>query len=199
VTVVAGGLITLEFALEGLNYGPLQPLVNGELSTRDADVAAYIKAATPVLEKLTGPLISASRVRSFNGGKSGIALTESIASAAAVTSITEDGSPITDYVVDVDAGIIYAGAAGARRKFATGSKNIVVSYTAGAVAIHPTLQLAARELVRHLIQVGKQAPSPAFDPTGSGGVDASAIVPMGFAVPRRVAELCEPFRQVGFA
>lgn len=196
MTDVAGGLITLEFALTGLNFGAKQSALEGvDLSPRDADVAAYIKAATPLIEQLTGPLLPAAKTRRYDGGKSAILLLEPIANEAAVTSVTEDGTAITDFIVDADADIIYAGDHAGARTFAAGQRNIVVTCQAGYTEIPHALQLAARELVRHMYQIGKQAANPAFD---SGTADTPAV-PMGFMLPNRVVELCAPFRQGGFA
>lgn len=194
-TTIEGGLITLEYALEGLSYGDPQPLVDGLPSKRDADIIAYVKSATPLIEHMTGRLLPQSVTRRFNGGKSAILLTDNLASAAAVTVVTEDEATISDYVVDPEARIIYAGTRSALRRFNDGIQNIAVTYTTGYTAIPEALQLAARELVRHMVQVGKQA--------GRSGAIANPpsteSAPMGFILPKRVIELCAPYRQGGFA
>jgi hypothetical protein len=48
------------------------------------------------------------------------------------------------------------------------------------------VRLATRELVRHHWQIGKQGQRPG----GGGAPSAEAWTPSGFAVPRRVIELC---------
>lgn len=194
-TTIEGGLITLEYALEGLNYGDPKPSVNGAPDKRDADIIAYVQAATPLIEHMTGRLLPQSVTRRFNGGKSAILLTDNLADAEAVTAVVEDDSPITDYVVDPDARILYAGSRSAPRRFNDGIQNVAVTYTTGYTAIPQALQLAARELVRHMVQVGKQA--------GRSGAIANPpsteAAPMGFILPKRVIELCAPYRQGGFA
>lgn len=65
----------------------------------------------------------------------------------------------------------------------------MITYRTGSEAISPSIQLAARELVRHLWQVGQQAMN---DGTAVNYGDSSklALTRTGFAVPRRVIELC---------
>ncbi len=196
MTDVAGGLITLEYALAGLKF---KADATPEGAARDADITTYIQAATPIIEKITGPLLQRSaQVLVFNGGKHAILLPADISSAGQITQITEDGATIADYDVDVDAGIIYAGAIGAARAFNSGVRNIRVTVAVGRYAtaddVPKALQLAARELVRILWQLGMQSNRPAY-----GEVSADTAVPDDFLVPRRVLQLCEPYRQVGFA
>lgn len=194
-TTIEGGLITLEYALEGLNYDGPQPLVSGQPSKRDADIIAYVQAATPLIEHMTGRLLPETVTRRFDGGKSAILLSDNLASAAAVTAVTEDDTPITDYVVDPEARILHAGTRSAPRRFEYGIQNVAVTYTTGYTEIPQALQLAARELVRHMVQVGKQASRSA----AVANPATNEAVPMGFILPARVIELCAPYRQGGFA
>lgn len=194
-TIIADGLITLEYALEGLNYGDPQPLVGGLPSKRDADIIAYVQAATPLIEHMTGRLRPASLTRRFNGGKSALLLTDPIESAASVTQVTEDETAITDYVVDPESRILYAGTRSAPRRFRDGIQNIAVTYTTGYTTIPQALQLATRELVRHMVQVGKQAARA----TPVANAQPNDAAPMGFILPKRVIELCAPYRNGGFA
>lgn len=189
-TTIEGGLITLEYALEGLNY-------TGTAAARDADITAYVQAATPLIEHMTGRLLPETKTRRFDGGKSALLLSDNLANAAAVTAVTEDESPIADYVVDAEARIIYAGTRSAPRRFNDGIQNIAVTYSTGYTEIPQALQLAARELVRHMVQVGKQAGR--MGPLANPNPGQNNAVPMGFILPERVIELCAPFRQGGFA
>jgi hypothetical protein len=190
VTTIEGGLITLEYALEGLKY-------TGSSATRDADITAYVKAATPLIEHMTGRLLPESKTRRFDGGKSALLLTDHLANAAAVTQVTEDETVIADYVVDAEARIIYAGTRTAPRRFEYGIQNVAVTYTTGYMEIPQALQLAARELVRHMVQVGNQAGR--MGPLANANPGENNAVRMGFILPERVIELCAPFRQGGFA
>lgn len=193
MTDVAGGLITLEYMLEGLKYGDKQSAEPGELSPRDADVAAYIKAATPVIENLVGtPLTPRTETQLRDGGKLAVLLPGRLA-ADAVTAVRVDGQPWTGYVVDVNSGILYAGQG---RRFTEGIRNVEIDLSVGTAAVPDTIKLATRELVRHWIQNGREAPA-----AGVLGFqnDGSALVDDPYAVPRRVRQLCAPFAGAGFA
>ena len=193
MTDVAGGLITLEYALEGLHYPPKEYRDGEPLDARDADVAAYIRAATPLIEHLVGGKVrETTATKRFNGGKPGILLSDRLDSSDAVSSVTEDGSVITDYVVDEDARIIYAGTSNSPRRFAAGRKNITVTLTTGWSEVPAALRLATRLLVVHMIEQ-KNVAVPQFD-----GVNVETSgPPMGFLIPNRVAELCAPYRIAG--
>lgn len=182
---IVAGLITLADAKASLG-------IPAATTANDADIEKYIEAATPVIENITGPLLAGARTVAVDGGSGAILLER----FTAVTAITESGTAITDYVADPHAGIIYAGTTTSQRAFKAGVRNIVVTVTVGAATIPPNIALATRELVRHWWQQGRQGNRPAF---GNEGV-SDVSVPSGFAVPRRVIELCEPNRRTeGFA
>jgi hypothetical protein len=181
MTVIEGGLISLEYAQEGLNFKT--PDV-----ARDADLSAYVVAATAVIESVVGAVAPVTRTRKFAGGTSAVVLPEP---ASAVTSVTEDGDATTDYVFDAASSIVYAGDPAGSRTFTDGVLAVTVVYTAGYATVPQTLQLATRELVRHWWQQGKAANRPAF---GEAGEPSGP--PMGFAVPKRVMELCQPYVKV---
>jgi hypothetical protein len=195
VTAVAGGLITLEFALEGLKYGPKDDAPSGELSARDADVAAYILAATAAIEFIVGPVLPVVKVKLFDGGRSAVLLPHPIASAAAVTEVKIDGTVTTDFFVDADSSIVYSGAPGSAGYFPDGRKNIQITYATGYSTVPQGIQIATRELVKSRI-MQKEANNLA----GELILDPSTSVPMSFDVPKRVAEMLQPFRKInGFA
>lgn len=188
MTTVTGGLITLEYALQGLGYGAPQPG-----SARDADLVAYIQAATPVIERLCGPVLARSVTQLRDGGKSGVSLDGAIADAAAITAVRADGDSWTGHVVDPSTGILYAGGG---RTFPAGSRNIEVDVNVGYATVPQALQLATRELVRHWVQIGKQSPA-------AGVLNLQADVASGptddYAIPRRVYQLCSPYMSAGIA
>jgi hypothetical protein len=191
VTAVAGGLITLEQGLAGLGY---QGTPGSPLSARDQQVYNAIAAATAVVEKITRtPILSKSVTIRANGGKSGVALPYSLASAAAVTLIKEDGVTTTDYLVDDQSCIVYAGTSGSPRTFAAGRQNIEITFTTGFNPVPSVIQEAVVDLVAFWIQM-KQAPSPQFDDTSdSDMVNTQA----GFAVPNSVREKLAPYTLTG--
>jgi hypothetical protein len=166
----------------------------GQLATTDEELLRlYVAATTPVIEDITGPLIRASKTKTFDGGRDCYL----IPPGSAVTAVNESGTVLAagDFTVDVDAGIVYAGGQYSPRVFAPGRQNVTVSYTVGAAEIPPNVLLAALEEFRFLWQVSQQG-------TRFGGDDEDDTVytPSGFAVPRMVVQLCAGNRRApGFA
>ena len=181
---IVDGLITLADARASLGWADTDIKYNDDLER-------YIEAATPLIEYKTGPLIVRARTFTFDGGSTAVLLPVRFAS---VTTITESGSPVIDYVAQPTAGIIYAGTTQSPRSFLPGVQNVVVTVQVGSATVPPNVILATRELVRHLWQIGRQGNRPAY------GQDAAETPPMGFAYPRRVLELLSPNADLaGFA
>jgi hypothetical protein len=147
----------------------------------DDELRLYIAATTEVIESLTGPLLAATRVETYDGDGSAVLALHAYPNA--ITSVVENGAtlPATAYAIG-RGGILWR-----RTGVWSGSYpgNIVVTYTVGRTSIPPNVALAAREQLRHLWQVGQVATRP-----GLGGEPAPGYAtPMGFAVPNRVIEL----------
>lgn len=159
------------------------------------DLRLYVAAATPIIEDICGTVVTKTVTQVVDGNKWGVVLWEKPTS---ITSITEGGtnpgSPVVDYVVDWSAGIIFAGRTFAPRRFQPGFASVTIVYTAGSVIVGDNIRLAVRELVRHWWQLGKQGARPQ---NGNLPLTAEAWTPSGFAVPRRVIELCTPTDRVG--
>jgi hypothetical protein len=173
-------LISLDDAAEGLNAGRAS-------AQYMADLRLYIAAATPVIEDIVGPVLSTGYTWETSGGRAAAILPHG---SATITVVEANGIPITEYWTEH--GVLYAGSRLSPGIFPQGT--LLVAYNVGATAVKPNIRLATRELVRHWVQVGKQS-------TG-GGVrgqefEADVFTPSGFAVPRRVSELCAPDEQIG--
>lgn len=195
MTNVAGGLITLEDMLEVLKYGNKQTPPDGEqLSARDAGIAHYIQAATPVIEKIIGsPLLPRTETQRRDGGKLAVLLSGRLTDDN-VLAVRVDGQTWDGYVVDVDSAILYAGGG---RRFPEGLRNVEIDVAAGTAPIPETLKIAVRRLVRHWIQNGDQAPRA--DSVNPNGAD-SPLPGDEWAIPRSVWQLCAPFvTGTGFA
>lgn len=183
-------LISLDDAKAGLN------MVTTDQSQLD-DLRLYVAAATPVIEDIVGPIVVRTVVQRVDGGRGSVTLWEK---PLAITSVVENGVTLTgsDYWLDDHAAIVYGGSQTAARKFASGYGGLVITYTTGVTQIPDNVRLATRELVRHWWQLGKQ-------PFRGSPVNTTAHMdvwtPSGFAVPRRVMELCQSSRQMlgGFA
>lgn len=187
MTVIADGLITLEYAAAGLKY---KNLGDGGNVARDDDLTAYVQAATPVIEDIVGSVLSVSKTRVFDGGGSVIIMNDRVQS---ITSVTESGVASPGYMFDPQAGLLYAGTSTVSRTFTSGVLNVSVTYLAGFATIPQAIQLATRELVRFWVQQGNQAQMPSY----GDSPEAGSYTPQGFAVPKRVIELCAPFQSIG--
>lgn len=178
-----GFLISLEEAAAGLQLpANVDP-------AKLQDLRLYNAAATPVIEDITGPMLAATKTYTGWGGESAVILPHL---PNQILSITVDDVPVLNYVPDLASGIVYGGTRAGLQPF--GSGELVITYRIGASVIPPNIRLAARELVRFWFQGGMQ---------GSGGnvrgarPEADTFTPSGYAVPRRVMELCGPNEQIG--
>lgn len=163
-------------------------------STALEDLRLYVAAATPVIEDICGTVVTKTVTQIVDGNRWGVVLWEK---AASITSVTEGGNPgtaVPDYVYDSSAGILYAGRVFAPRRFQPGFASVVITYQAGTAIVGDNIRLATRELVRHWWQLGKQGARPQ---NGNLPLTSDAWTPSGFAVPRRVIELCTPTDRVG--
>jgi hypothetical protein len=177
-------LIPLEEVIAGL-----QLPANSD-PARIQDLRLYLAAATPVIEDITGPMLAATKTYTVWGGGSTVILPHL---PTQILGITHNGAPVLDYVPDLASGLIYAGSRSAVTSFGAGE--LVITYRIGSAVIPPNIRLAARELVRFWWQGGMQG-------SGGGNVrsarpEADTFTPSGFAVPRRVMELCGPHEQLG--
>jgi len=173
-------LISLDDARSALNLTTTNTI-------SDADLRLYIAAATPVIEDIAGPILSSTATATGDACKASVLLGSP---ANTITSVTVDGVAFTAYTVDLVAGVVTATAG------SFGGTKVTVTYTLGSSIIPPNIRLATREEVRFLVQIGKQGARPTTPAMESG----SSWTPSGFAVPKRVIELCSPNDRVwGFA
>lgn len=176
---IVRGLIDLAAARDAI-YGAQASTASTQ---RDTVIELYISAATPVIEGMpnVGPQLAESRTVVLDGGCDVLVLPFAFNT---VTSVTVDGSAVTEFVADGGAGLIWAGTTTAGSAFSVGTKNVTVVVTVGSNPVKPNVQLAARELVRHWWQQGQQGNRPSF---GDSSSESPAVA---FGVPtRRLAEL----------
>jgi hypothetical protein len=150
----------------------------------DDELRLYIAATTEIIEDIVGAVLSTTRTQTFDGGRNAILLSER---ATSITSVTVGGTTTTNYVANLSSGVVYAGATGVDW-FTDGKQNVTVAYTTGSSSIDPNVILAAREEVSFLYQLGQQGGRPSL----GGSVPDMSWTPSGFAVPKRVIELCAP-------
>lgn len=176
-------LIPLKEAEAGLKFTSATP------AERTQDLRLYVAAATPVIEDITGPLLPRTETLTTFGGTGAVLLP---GTPSGIVSVEANGQPFTNHFPDLLSGVLYAGTRYAGSTFPTGE--LVVTYTVGKAEIPPNIRLAVRELVRHWWQQGMQSTGGAIR---GQAPDGDAFTPSGFAVPRRVIELCTPDQQIG--
>lgn len=176
-------LIPLEEVIAGLRLPP-----NAD-PAKAQDLRLYVAAATPVIEDITGPMLAVTKTFTTWGGGSTVVLPHL---PNQILGITADSVPVVDFVADLAAGVIYAGSRYATTSFPAG--DLTITYKVGRSEIPPNVRLAARELVRHWWQIGMQSPGGAIRGQGAEG---DVFTPSGYAVPRRVIELCGPDEKIG--
>ena len=171
-------LISLEAAAEALQWRPPDIAKNGDR------LRLYIAAATEVIEDIAGAILGRTVVQPSDGGRTGVALWER---PTDVVSVTVNGTVTTDYIVNVNAAIVYAKPAGTR--FADGIQNVIVTYRTGGQRVPASIQLGTAELVRHLWQVGQQSSTGSPVESTTQDPRQTSLTRSGFAVPNRVIEL----------
>jgi hypothetical protein len=173
-------------------------------TVKDEDLRSAIADATPIMEDLCGPLLRRTRVETYDGGTSQIALL--FAPLISITSIVESygstytrtltaqdtaifagtGSDAYGYTVDLTTGIVTRRAVGVAIPFMAGKRNVQVTYVSGRASIGGNILRATRLLVRQLWLIsGQQGNRPQM-----GTPDTSVgHTPSGFAVPNAVIEM----------
>lgn len=181
---IVDGIITLDDARKSLGWATSD-------TANNADLESYISAVTPLVENVVGPVVVRSKSYTLDGGNDVVMLPDPITS---LTSVLVGGVPLTGCVADVAAGLVYAPSGLA---FEDGRLNVVVTAQVGMNPVPPNIVLAAREIVRHLWQVGRQGTRPTW---GTAQADSEPMVPSYFALPKRAIELLAPHaRPGGFA
>lgn len=123
-------------------------------------------------------------VERHSGGRGALVL--EVTPVVAVTSIVESGQPLTggpdvDWVLDEPGtGIVWRGSNTVQRRWATGRRNVTVTYAAGYVTPPPVLRAVALGVIQQAWQAAAQIPHGSFDSTL---VDASLYASAGALAP----------------
>ncbi|MFD3483784.1 head-tail connector protein [Streptomyces sp. NPDC058665] len=177
------GLLTLAEAKAQLNI---------VTDTNDTEITAYIEAVTEVIEWHVGPVVERIVTEEIDG--KGLYLLLLHPPVRSLTSLTP---VLGGTAVDV-AGLHVNGVTGVIRRKDGGSFSggpWTAVYPAGRDAVPPTVNLAGRILLQHLwrTQLGQ-----ARGGLAGGNSDFSVTEPapgFGYAVPNRVLQLLEPYKQ----
>lgn len=193
--MAGSGLLSLDQARSAISAPAGDTSMNAELEF-------YVAALTPVMEDVVGSIQPRVCDEWHDGGATSVVLLHP--PLLAVASVTEHAGsvayPLTEqdlgasssfdaygFTVDLDSGDLYRRSSGSLVAFAVGRRNVHVVYTAGREVVAPNIVLATRVLLKHQWQLDKQGARPAF---GTAEASPTVVTPSGFAVPRRVVELC---------
>jgi hypothetical protein len=180
--------------------------------THDAKLARFIRAARPIVENITGPIIQAAFDEWHDGGSTFIQVRRRPSSSFAttpvltLTNVDEYRGPVkfpltvvaepslgTTYscMIDGIGTITRRTAGGGVTAFYPGPGSVRVRYTAGQSSIPPNVYEATLEAIRVNYQTTQQA--------GRGRLtvsdDQDSGPPLGFYLPRRCRELLAPNRR----
>lgn len=169
--------------------------LNITASTYDTELQSFIDRAAAAAERRLGhPMVVASVVETHDGGAPALRLRRvpEHPGVVAITTVTEDGAAVSSggYVLNAAAGLLYRGTSSSPDTWASGTQNVVVTYTSGYATVPDDMKLATLELVRHLwtTQRGGMDGRNAFAgddyPAGSG-----------WTFPRRVVEVLDSYRR----
>lgn len=178
----------------------------------DDELLGMMAAAEAAIVKAIGSVTSGPRDEWHDGGSTLVALLS--APVLAVTLVAEsvgtwfrelteqplDGASFDayGYTVDLSAGVINRRVSGSSARFAPGSRNIHVVYTAGWATPPADIVLAGKELTRHLWRT--QRGSGNTKPGSSTNAEvANTLANAASAFPIRVEQLIHPYRSPGIA
>jgi hypothetical protein len=174
-------IVSLDDARAALNMPASTPA--GALD----DLRLYIAAATPVMEDIVGTIVVKTVSQKVPKGWSYAALWEKPNTISSVVYEDLTTVPASLYKADLASGLVTFG-------YGVG-QDVTITYTTGNALVSQNVRLATRELIRHWWQIGKQGARPGM---GQGIQQAAeAWTPSGFAVPKRVIELCAGDKRVG--
>lgn len=172
----------------------------------DLKIQSIIEAASRLVVNITGPIQSTSFTEWFDGGVPTIVLAhppiisivrvvEYYGQSTFVLSEQPLGSQTSAFAFTVDyttGQLTRRTIGGDAALFVQGDKNIAVTYTAGRMIVPENVQLATKELVRHLYQNTQVQGRSKLASTGDDGYGE---VPIGFAVPNFVVQMLHPDRR----
>lgn len=165
-------------------------------TVKDEDLRWALAAVTPIIERKTGPILTATKTWTVDGGAAQILLPSAVTSVQSVTDTGVLLTPGADYTVNLRSGIVTRGTLLYPFRFLPGIQNVTTVYTVGGSVVSPGQAYAARITLRQLWLVsGQQGLRPSM---GSPGAASGA--PVGFLLPNAALEALEPTPNVpGFA
>jgi hypothetical protein len=205
-------IVTLQDVKNHLRYTPTD-------TTDDLALTGFIYAANDVIEAECGAVVPASYEELYDGGSTYIYLRHK---PILTIENVEEGWGWWDYELDyqqvntISAGSMFAysidssesGAISRRSAgnvcipFVPGQKNIKVNYTAGLLAVPPSVRLAALEIIAHWWQnsqmraMANSSSYTSFDQMNEDFTRATGNASINTGLPYRVLELLKKHRHL---
>lgn len=154
-------------------------------AAQEGELQAFIDAAEAAISRRVGPL----EPTTVTAQVSGPSFVLPVFPVLSLTSLTDAGGtslPTAGLTVDLASGVVTSPAG-------FGSGSYTITYSAGRSTCPVDLQLAVKELVRHLWESQR---TPARFP---GSDEPVAPAGAAYLMPYRVQELLAPHEQFGFA
>lgn len=175
-------------------------------TTTDAKLTLFIAAASQMIYNKVGVVSGSPTVDEWHDGGSDRIVLRNTGPIESVTTVVESYGSIVytltqvnldtpaagssyQYTVDLNGGILVRRAAGIAVPFASGVRNIHVTYVAGYVTVPADLQHAAMVLVKHLWET-QRGPQGRVGATPDGS---------SYSFPNRVLEILAPYMLPGIA
>jgi len=166
--------------------------LNITATTHDAELRRVLDVATDLCENYAG---RALRRRTFtethDGGSPTLLLRWT--PVISVTTVTDDGTAVTDYLLEPESGVLWRDDDGLLT-WAGSRRGVTVAYVAGYASPPADVQQAVLETLRHLWTTQRGTMSGRNPLAGDEYANGT-----GWSLPRRVTELLEPYRMVGIA
>lgn len=180
-------------------------------TSEDTELRDLIEAATPVIEKLTGPIVPRTVIEWHDGGRGGrTRINARQRPVISVTSVkeylgnveyllTEAASPAAasqfSFSLDAETGTITRRiAGGVGYPFPAGEQNIVVTYVAGFAVTPANVHTGALEVIRHVWQSTQQGGRPKFK--GGQAVADDGATGRGYLLSYFAAEFFQPHERI---
>lgn len=152
-------------------------------SGNDGELLAMLDRAVATLEARVGPLSEVDVVDEVHTGPGPLVLKRW--PVISVTSVSDNGSDVTDLDLDADAGVLYGGF------FSCIRRGVKVTYVAGRADLPMDLEAAVLELAKHLWTTQRVPGSRRY---GSGDPDERTLAgASSYLLPYRVQTLIEPY------
>ena len=167
--------------------------LNITVATHDDDLRRFLDVATDVCESYAGRSFRRRTVtaETHDGGSPTLLLRWT--PVISVTTVTDDGTAVTDYLLEPESGVLWRDDDGLLT-WAGSRRGVTVAYVAGYASPPADVQQAVLETLRHLWTTQRGTMSGRNPLAGDEYANGT-----GWSLPRRVTELLEPYRMVGIA